>query len=390
MPESAQTPGQPSTYFAPPERADDDALRESVLTVSQSPVMSGLLQATGGILMVLNTHRQIMAVNDTLLRLLGCNDPSDALGLRPGEALCCVHASENLPGGCGTARACASCGAAVAIVASLDTNTINETECFLTARIDGVERSFEFRVRATPMHLADSRIVVIALQDISDQKRRESLQRVFFHDVLNTAVALKSVTATLSRLPADRLPDAVRDLDGTAGRLVQEIASQRDIETMEDGTLHSQVEETTIQEILDLAEGAVSALPPAEGKQLTVSPVDEALPFRTDPVLLVRVLTNMLKNALEATPEGGEVRLWCDCTPDRATFAVWNGQPVAESVAPRIFERYVTTNPEPGHGLGTYSMKLLGERYLKGDVTFQSSPAEGTVFSISLPRKASV
>ena len=71
-------------------------------------------------------------------------------------------------------------------------------------------------------------------------------------------------------------------------------------------------------------------------------------------------------------------------------IAVWNGQPVAESVAPRVFERYVTTNPEPGHGLGTYSMKLLGERYLRGEVSFQSSEADGTVFSISLPRRIAV
>ena len=41
---------------------------------------------------------------------------------------------------------------------------------------------------------------------------------------------------------------------------------------------------------------------------------------------------------------------------------------------------------EPGHGLGTYGMRLLAERCLDGQVVFESTAEEGTTFSVLLPR----
>ena len=51
----------------------------------------------------------------------------------------------------------------------------------------------------------------------------------------------------------------------------------------------------------------------------------------------------------------------------------------------RIFQRSVSTKAERGRGLGTYGMKLLGERYLGGEVSFVSTEEAGTTFSVRLP-----
>ena len=89
------------TFFAPPERATDDELHHDIEIISQNPVIDGVLQTTGGLLAVLNEHRQIVSVNHTLLKMLDCRDAEAILGLRPGEAVDCVYAEE-MPGGCGT------------------------------------------------------------------------------------------------------------------------------------------------------------------------------------------------------------------------------------------------------------------------------------------------
>jgi signal transduction histidine kinase len=52
----------------------------------------------------------------------------------------------------------------------------------------------------------------------------------------------------------------------------------------------------------------------------------------------------------------------------------------------QIFQRFFSTKG-PGRGLGTYSMKLFGERYLKGKVDFSSQAPQGTTFTVTL-RKA--
>jgi PAS domain-containing protein len=64
----------PDTYFAPPERATEEELRLAVRAVADSPMVGTLVQAFGSMVAVLDRHRQILAVNDGLLRFLGVAD----------------------------------------------------------------------------------------------------------------------------------------------------------------------------------------------------------------------------------------------------------------------------------------------------------------------------
>lgn len=103
-----------------------------------------------------------------------------------------------------------------------------------------------------------------------------------------------------------------------------------------------------------------------------------------DDRLLLRVLVNMLKNAFEASEPGSEIRLWHERNGGHHLFNVWNPGKIDDDVAPRIFQRYFTTKNNHGRGLGTYSMKLIGERYMGGEVSFVSND-EGTTFTFRLP-----
>ena len=57
---------------------------------------------------------------------------------------------------------------------------------------------------------------------------------------------------------------------------------------------------------------------------------------------------------------------------------------MSELVQRQVFNRSFTTKGK-GRGLGSYAMKLLGERYLQGKVSFTTDPEEGTTFRIELP-----
>ena len=56
-----------------------------------------------------------------------------------------------------------------------------------------------------------------------------------------------------------------------------------------------------------------------------------------------------------------------------------------DGIVPRIFQRNFSTKAEAGRGIGTYSMKLLGEDVLGGEVGFTSSEKDGTVFRLLHP-----
>ena len=106
----------------------------------------------------------------------------------------------------------------------------------------------------------------------------------------------------------------------------------------------------------------------------------------TDPRLLTRVLGNMLKNALEATEEDGTVTICCEFSDGKVSFRVHNPSVMPNDVQLQIFHRSFSTKAQSGRGIGTYSMRLLGEHYLGGKIEFTSEASKGTIFTLALPR----
>lgn len=66
-------------------------------------------------------------------------------------------------------------------------------------------------------------------------------------------------------------------------------------------------------------------------------------------------------------------------------FWVHNPGSIPAGLQSQIFHRSFTTKAGAGHGIGTYSVKLFGERYLGGRVGFTSDESAGTEFTFWLP-----
>jgi signal transduction histidine kinase len=122
----------------------------------------------------------------------------------------------------------------------------------------------------------------------------------------------------------------------------------------------------------------------AESRQVLVEPVDPSLSPHTDPTLIHRILVNLTKNALEASPKGEQVSLGAEAWAGGVRFWVKNQAMMPKQVRLQIFQRSFSTKGA-GRGLGTYSVKLITERYLQGQVSFTSTPEEGTIFYVDLP-----
>ncbi|HYG70351.1 MAG TPA: ATP-binding protein, partial [Anaeromyxobacteraceae bacterium] len=245
--------------------------------------------------------------------------------------------------------------------------------------------ALEFNVRASQVEVDGGRFTVVSLRDISAQKRREVLEQVFFHDVLNTAAGLRSSAWLLQKPNADHRRHGER-VDRLARQLEREIRDQRALVLAENGALVPERVPVRPREILRNVADGFAGQPAALDRRLELATEGPDHALATDPALLVRVLSNMVRNALEATPAGGAVRVWWDGGQDRALrFAVHNAGAIAPEVQARIFHRSFSTKAERGRGLGTYSMKLFGEKILGGVVAFESTESDGTVFSITLP-----
>jgi sensor histidine kinase regulating citrate/malate metabolism len=93
----------------------------------------------------------------------------------------------------------------------------------------------------------------------------------------------------------------------------------------------------------------------------------------------------MIKNAIEMNVPHDTITLNCKESETIVKLSVHNNSIVADIAKDQLFKRFFSTKGK-GRGLGTYSMKLLGEKYLNGKVGFTSSEESGTTFFIQLPK----
>jgi nitrogen fixation/metabolism regulation signal transduction histidine kinase len=106
-----------------------------------------------------------------------------------------------------------------------------------------------------------------------------------------------------------------------------------------------------------------------------------------DPELLHRVLSNLLLNAIDAMPKGGNITLRVRDESDRGTIEVSDtGSGLTPEERDRLFTPYYTTK---GHGTGlglAVAQSVISDHH--GSITVQSEQGQGTTFTIHLPKHA--
>jgi signal transduction histidine kinase len=346
------------------------------------PLARQLLDAMPGVVLALTPEGRVVYANRSTLELLGQEDQRAILGLRFGEVLGCVHAFET-PGGCGTTEFCRTCGAERAILSSQNKPTTAEEWRVTRSQDEGVDASV-FQVWVTPLEISGNQFTIFACVDISGERRRRALERIFFHDVLNTAGMLLATTA----LMLDEDKKTVEELKPKAyrltKRLVGEIEAQRDLSEAERGELAIKPAAIRSLEFLRQIADMYAGRSVAEARGIRVAANTENITLISDPTLLERVIGNMVKNALEASRPGQTITMGCNVVGQQIEFWVHNEAVMSEEVQLQVFQRAFSTKGR-GRGLGTYSMRLLSQRYLDGDVTFTSSNEKGTTFRARYP-----
>jgi signal transduction histidine kinase len=166
--------------------------------------------------------------------------------------------------------------------------------------------------------------------------------------------------------------------------VIDEITAHRQMLAAERGELRVELDDVSAQDVLDEVVALYRHHHVAEGRELRIDSCD-LLWLRTDATLLRRVLGNLIKNALEATPLGGSVAVSARGHRDEIHFAVQNPGAMPERARLQMFQRSFSTKAGDGRGVGTYSVKLFGERHLGGRVAFTSDVTDGTCFTVALP-----
>jgi len=366
-----------TTKYASPERDDYETVLEQKKIVDKITFLKPFLDNIPAFILVLNKNRQIVFVNKVFNDFLGTDS---ILGMRPGEAVNCIHAWEE-KAGCGTSEFCTECGAVNAIL-NCQIKGFDTQECRITQNNN---QFLDLNVWTKQIILENTEFTLFSFVDISNEKRRKVLERVFFHDVLNTAGSLSGFLEIIQDCKPEEKDEFLKIAEDISEKLIDEIKSQRNLTLAEDGELQLIITAFSTKEVLEELVLLYKNHKVAEGKKIQIEQncADEII--TSDKTVLRRVLSNLTKNALEASKENSTVLLNCKYINNKVIFYVKNEDFIPIQVQHQLFQRSFSTKGF-GRGIGTYSVKLLTENYLKGIVSFESSETTGTVFMATYPK----
>ena len=363
-------------------RAPLAKILESKAAIENINYIKDLLSSLSSIICIINDKNQVVFSNDVIITKFGLNIETDILGFRPGEVFNCVNAT-NDTGGCGTTEKCEFCGTNQALNKCWADGEKTTNECRII-RNDGIHTSqLDLEIMATPFFHKEN-YIILSMTDITEKKRKELLEKIFFHDIINIAGSLSGILQLFPHLNEPEKEEYMQIATSLSDQIIDEIKDQQQMIRAERGELTVKPEPVYLDAFLKKIADQIRFNNIALNKKIEVNDLTENICIKTDEILLTRVLINMAKNALEAIRTGEGIRITALKTEQAVKIEVFNNTYIKKEVQLQLFQRSYSTKGKD-RGVGTYSMKLIGERYLKGIIDFVSTESEGTTFFIQIP-----
>ncbi len=141
-------------------------------------------------------------------------------------------------------------------------------------------------------------------------------------------------------------------------------------------------------ELLNVAIVVKSALNIFSEDHIEFSSSDIEINIQFDKNQLIRIITNLVKNAIQATTSVKEPKIEVNVSQNQKNIFIKvkdNGLGIAPENAQKVFEPKFTTKSS-GMGLGLAIVKKIIETY-KGNINFTTKLGEGTEFTVTLPKE---
>jgi signal transduction histidine kinase/DNA-binding response OmpR family regulator/ligand-binding sensor domain-containing protein len=242
----------------------------------------------------------------------------------------------------------------------------------------------------------------IQLERIEKQKLEEvnQMKLIFFTNIsheLKTPLTLiiSPLEEIISRRSAgsSSLHNTLSLMHRNAVKLLHMINQLLDIRKAEAGLMKLETEEGNIVQFAGEICLSFRELARQRNCQFELNPEKPVIMVRYDPDQLEKVCYNLLSNAFKFTQPGGiiSVTIGEDKEQNRCFIRVKdNGKGIPADKIPYIFERFFRaeetdhTGDEGGTGIGLSLVKMLVEQH-HGQIDVESSPGEGSVFTVWLP-----
>jgi signal transduction histidine kinase/CheY-like chemotaxis protein len=219
---------------------------------------------------------------------------------------------------------------------------------------------------------------------------REEVERIARHDLKTPLASIASVPRLLreSGPLGAREEELLEMVESAALRVLSMVNLSLDLYRMEQGTYRLRAEPVDLGALTRTVARELRGH--ADSKRITVhiDAPNEPLLAKGEELLCYSILANLVKNALEASPEGAPltVRLRPHrFATDTVALTIHNGGAVPPQVRENFFQKYASHGKPGGTGLGAYSARLMAQ-VQSGDLQMATSEEEGTTLTLWLPQ----
>jgi nitrogen fixation/metabolism regulation signal transduction histidine kinase len=220
-------------------------------------------------------------------------------------------------------------------------------------------------------------------QSEREQAWREMAKQVA-HEIKNPLTPMRLTVQNFQRKFDENDPEIKHKLEDFSKTLIQQIDTMSAVANAFSNfaTMPAQQNET-----LNVVKIVQLSLEIFNENYIQFSSVEEEVIARLDRTQLIRVITNLVKNAIQSIPEEQDFKsVIVTVYQEKSNVLISvkdNGKGVSEEHKDRIFEPKFTTKSS-GMGLGLAIIKNIIENY-NGTITFTSEPGKGTEFIVSFP-----
>ncbi|RMG77042.1 MAG: PAS domain S-box protein [Chloroflexi bacterium] len=255
-------------------------------------------------------------------------------------------------------------------------------------RGDGV---IDVAIIATATRNADSDIVgvVVVMRDISAEKRLEAQKARFIstasHELRTPITNMKTRLYLLKRKP-ETIDVQLPVLESVTDRMRKLVDDLLDVSRFEQGVIKLEPEPIILQNIVARVVEIQQPEAHKKSQQLEINMPTTPLHLYADPERMNQVITNLITNAINYTPEGGKISVLVTQQQGQIILSICDtGIGIPEHLLPEVFKPFFRVqNDGTGAGLGLSITKEIVELH-HGEITVESKENEGTCFTIRLP-----
>jgi two-component system, NtrC family, nitrogen regulation sensor histidine kinase NtrY len=222
---------------------------------------------------------------------------------------------------------------------------------------------------------------------LAQNQREEAWQEMakqVAHEIKNPLTPMRLTVQSFQRKFDSNDPNLKQKINDYSETLIQQIDTMSSVASAFSNFASMPAQQNEILNVVEVVELAMDIF---NEEYIDYQASEKEIISKVDRTQLIRIITNLVKNAIQAIPETQEskaITVFVKKENDVVLIKVKdNGIGIDDEDFSRIFEPKFTTKTS-GMGLGLGIIKNIIENY-KGNITFESQKGKGTTFTVSLP-----